>query len=93
MRLGPYHFKDSCWFLNSSLDSLVKMSKDARGEKFDLILNSHLCKGEEDVSCEKYYLLTAKAILTYEHLNDMASSEEGFPSHSKFYISLRGGNI
>ena len=44
------------------------MSKDARGEKFDLIMNSLLCRGEEDVSCGKYDLLTAKSILPYEHL-------------------------
>ena len=71
----------------------VEMSKYARGEKFDLILNSPLCKREYDVKCEKYDLLTAKATLPYEHLKNTGSLEEGFPSHIKFYSSLRGGNI
>ena len=69
------------------------MSKDARRENFDPILNSPLCRWEEDVSYEKYDLLTAKAILPYEHLKNMASLDKGFLSHSKFYFSLKGGNI
>ena len=92
MRLGPYHFKDSGLFLNFSLSSLVdqlKMSNDARGEKFDIILNSPLWKRGEDVNYEKYDLLTAKAILPYEHMKNMTSLEKGFPSHGKFYSLLR----
>ena len=42
---------------------------------------------------EEYDLLTAKENLPYEHLKNMCSLEEGFPSHSKFNSSLRGGNI
>ena len=96
LRLGPYRFKDSCLFLNSSLDYFVdqlKMSKDARGKKFYLKLNSPLCKRGKDVNWEKYDLLMAKATLLYENIKNMGSLKEEFPSHSKFYGSLRGRNI
>ena len=96
MILGPYYFKESYLFFNSSLYSLVdqiKMSKEAREEKFDIILNSTLCKGEEDVNYEKYDLLTAKATLPIEHLKNMSSLEERFPYHCTFIVPWEGENI
>ena len=45
LRYGPFHFKDSCLFLNSSLDSLIeqlKESKQIKVHKLELIKNSDL---------------------------------------------------